>query len=74
MRRTFRRLGALPGLGRFLIAHFLYTDAINTVVLFMAVYAVMEKLVAPDDLAFVVDLFRSRLPGRFRRHEQPEAA
>jgi UMF1 family MFS transporter len=39
VRRTFRRLGTIPGLGRFLIAHFLYTDAVNTVVLFMAVYA-----------------------------------
>jgi UMF1 family MFS transporter len=39
VRGTFRRLGQIPGLGRFLVAHFLYTDAINTVVLFMAVYA-----------------------------------
>ncbi len=39
VRATFRRLGTIPGLGRFLVAHFLYTDAINTVVLFMAVYA-----------------------------------
>jgi MFS transporter, UMF1 family len=35
---TFRKLGRIPGLGRFLCAHFLYTDAVNTVVLFMAVY------------------------------------
>jgi UMF1 family MFS transporter len=38
VRATFRSLPSLPGLGRFLIAHFLYADAINTVILFMAVY------------------------------------
>jgi UMF1 family MFS transporter len=35
---TFRGLGAIPGLARFLVAHWLYTDAVNTVILFMAVY------------------------------------
>jgi UMF1 family MFS transporter len=35
---TFRGLGAIPGLARFLFAHWLYTDAVNTVILFMAVY------------------------------------
>jgi UMF1 family MFS transporter len=35
---TVRKLRALPGLARFLVAHFLYTDAVNTVVLFMALY------------------------------------
>ncbi len=35
---TVRKLRHIPGLGRFLGAHFLYTDAVNTVVLFMAVY------------------------------------
>jgi UMF1 family MFS transporter len=35
---TFRKLRVIPGLGRFLCAHFLYTDAVNTVILFMAVY------------------------------------
>jgi UMF1 family MFS transporter len=35
---TVRKLGALPGLARFLCAHFLYADAVNTVILFMAVY------------------------------------
>lgn len=35
---TLRKLRALPGLTRFLCAHFLYTDAVNTVILFMAVY------------------------------------
>lgn len=39
VRATFATLGTIPGLGRFLVAHFLYTDAVNTVVLFMAVYA-----------------------------------
>jgi UMF1 family MFS transporter len=35
---TLRRVPRMAGLGRFLIAHFLYTDAVNTVILFMAVY------------------------------------
>jgi UMF1 family MFS transporter len=35
---TVRKLRLIPGLGRFLCAHFLYTDAVNTVVLFMALY------------------------------------
>ena len=35
---TLRTLRTIPGLGRFLTAHFLYTDAVNTVILFMAVY------------------------------------
>jgi len=35
---TFAKLRDVPGLGRFLCAHFLYTDAVNTVVLFMALY------------------------------------
>jgi UMF1 family MFS transporter len=35
---TFRGLGKIPGLARFLVAHWLYTDAVNTVILFMAVY------------------------------------
>lgn len=38
VRVTVRKLGALPGLARFLCAHFLYADAVNTVILFMAVY------------------------------------
>jgi UMF1 family MFS transporter len=36
---TLRTLQRIPGLGRFLAAHYLYTDAVNTVILFMAVYA-----------------------------------
>ncbi len=35
---TLAKLHDVPGLGRFLVAHFLYTDAVNTVVLFMALY------------------------------------
>jgi MFS transporter, UMF1 family len=45
VRRAFGRVRATlawlprhPPLARFLIAHFLYTDAVNTVILFMAVY------------------------------------
>jgi UMF1 family MFS transporter len=39
VRRTVARLPEHPGLARFLGAHFLYTDAVNTVIVFMAVYA-----------------------------------
>jgi MFS transporter, UMF1 family len=39
VRVTLERLPRHPGLARFLVSHFLYTDAVNTVILFMAVYA-----------------------------------
>lgn len=38
VRATLAWLPRHPPLARFLLAHFLYTDAVNTVVLFMAVY------------------------------------
>jgi UMF1 family MFS transporter len=38
VRGTLERLPHHPGLARFLGAHFLYTDAVNTVIVFMAVY------------------------------------
>ena len=41
VRATLAWLPRHPPLARFLIAHFLYTDAINTVILFMAVYVTM---------------------------------
>ncbi len=41
VRATFARLPQHPDLARFLIAHFLFTDAVNTVILFMAVYVTM---------------------------------
>ncbi len=40
--RTLRHARAYPGLLRFLIGHFFYTDAVNTVILFMSVYVVNE--------------------------------
>lgn len=39
VRATLGSLSRQPDLARFLVAHFLYTDAVNTVILFMAVYA-----------------------------------
>ena len=42
--------------------------------LYAATYAVIESRVAPDDLRFVIDLFKKRLPGRARRAEAAEAA
>jgi len=41
VRATFARLPQHPDLARFLVAHFLFTDAVNTVILFMAVYVTM---------------------------------
>jgi len=41
VRATLAWLPRRPQLARFLIAHFLYTDAVNTVILFMAVYVTM---------------------------------
>ncbi len=41
VRATLAWLPRHPPLARFLIAHFLYTDAVNTVILFMAVYVTM---------------------------------
>ena len=38
--RTIRELGRYPGLRRFLLARFFYTDAQNTVIAIMAVFAV----------------------------------
>lgn len=38
--RTIRELDRYPGLRRFLLARFFYTDALNTVIALMAVYAV----------------------------------
>jgi len=40
--RTLRHGRAYPGLLRFLFGHFCYTDAVNTVILFMSVYVVNE--------------------------------
>lgn len=39
---TFRSLNQYPGLARFLIGRFFYTDAVNTVILFMGVYVSNE--------------------------------
>ncbi len=41
VRATLAWLPRRPQLARFLVAHFLYTDAVNTVILFMAVYVTM---------------------------------
>jgi len=40
LKETVRDLSSYPGMVRFLLARFLYTDAINTVILFMSVFAV----------------------------------
>ncbi|MCC7355140.1 MAG: MFS transporter, partial [Anaerolineae bacterium] len=40
--RTLRHAREYPGLLRFLFGHFCYTDAVNTVILFMSVYVVNE--------------------------------
>jgi O-antigen/teichoic acid export membrane protein len=40
---------------------------------YVLAYVAIESLVEPDDLAFVVDLVKKRLPGRGRRAEAAEA-
>jgi MFS transporter, UMF1 family len=75
VRATFATLGTIPGLARFLVAHFLYTDAINTVVLFMAVYATkvggftspeVTRLLAVSTVFAIVGAFaQGRLIDRF---------
>lgn len=44
---TFRCARRYPGLFRFLIANYLYEDAINTIIIFMAIYA--EKVMGLPD-------------------------
>lgn len=39
---TFHSVRSFPGLGRFLVGRAIYTDAINTVILFMGIYVVNE--------------------------------
>lgn len=40
--RTFREIRDFPGLGRFMIGRVFYTDAVNTVIIFMGIYVVQE--------------------------------
>jgi MFS transporter, UMF1 family len=40
--QTFRDIRLFPGLGRFLIGRVFYTDAVNTVILFMGIYVTNE--------------------------------
>jgi UMF1 family MFS transporter len=53
---TLRSLPRHPGLGRFLIAHFLYTDAVNTVILFMAVYVTVVGDFTSDEVTRLLAL------------------
>jgi MFS transporter, UMF1 family len=40
--QTFRDIGSFPGLGRFMIGRVFYTDAVNTVIIFMGIYVRTE--------------------------------
>ncbi|CAN5776493.1 MFS transporter [soil metagenome] len=40
--QTFRDIRLFPGLGRFLLGRVFYTDAVNTVILFMGIYVTNE--------------------------------
>jgi MFS transporter, UMF1 family len=40
--QTFRDIRHFPGLGRFMIGRVFYTDAVNTVIIFMGIYVVQE--------------------------------
>lgn len=47
LRRTITHAGRYPGLRRFILARFLYADAMNTIIVVMAIYA--ERAVGMDD-------------------------
>jgi MFS transporter, UMF1 family len=51
---TVRDARAYPGLLRFLVARLLYTDPINTVIAFMAIYAVAAVGFSEDDTLLVL--------------------
>jgi UMF1 family MFS transporter len=56
VRATFARLPQHPDLSRFLIAHFLFTDAVNTVILFMAVYVTVVGGFSSTDVTHLLAL------------------
>ena len=47
LRHTFVHSGQYPGLRRFILSRFLYADAINTIIVSMAIYA--ERAIGMDD-------------------------
>jgi len=53
---TFRSLDRFPGLARFLVGRFFYTDAVNTVILFMGVYVSNELGFSTDQVRTVLML------------------
>ena len=52
--RTARDVLRLPGVGRFLAARFVYADAANTLILFMAVYATLEAGLTESEVQIVL--------------------
>jgi UMF1 family MFS transporter len=56
VRATVARLPRHPDLARFLIAHFLFTDAVNTVILFMAVYVTVVGGFSSTDVTHLLAL------------------
>lgn len=53
---TFRALDRFPGLARFLVGRFFYTDAVNTVILFMGIYVSNELGFSTDQVRTVLML------------------
>lgn len=49
LRHTFIHSGQYPGLRRFILSRFLYADAMNTIIVSMAIYA--ERAIGMDDAA-----------------------
>lgn len=47
LRRTVKHAGRYPGLRRFILARFLYADAMNTIIVVMAIYA--ERAIGMSD-------------------------
>jgi len=54
LRDAWRRARATPAVARFLVGRFLYTDAINTILLFVAVFATEEIGFSDSETDFLV--------------------
>ena len=62
---TFRSMRSYPSLGRFLIGRIFYTDAVNTVIIFMGIYVTKEAgfTAAETGKVFIAAIFFAALGG-----------
>lgn len=65
--RSWRRAATFPGMVRFLVGRFLYTDAINTLIGgFLAIYAIQELGLEPaQTTALLAAAIAAAIPGSF---------